>query len=35
MNQEKIKVSELVRLATEQKCQYIIVEKEKPVAVFQ
>ena len=29
MNQEKIKVSELVRLATEQKCQYIIVERSK------
>lgn len=29
MNQEKIKTSELIRLATEQKCQYIIVEKSK------
>ena len=29
MNQEKIRVSELVRLATEQKCQYIIVERSK------
>lgn len=29
MNQEKIKVSELVRLATEENCQYIIVERSK------
>lgn len=29
MNQEKIRVSELIRLATEQKCQYIILEKSK------
>lgn len=29
MNQEKVKVSELVRLATEENCQYIIIEKSK------
>lgn len=29
MNQEEIRISELVRLATEQKCQYIILEKNK------
>ena len=29
MNQEEIRISELVRLATEQKCQYIIIEKNK------
>ena len=29
MNQEKIRISELVRLATEHKCQYIIVERDK------
>ena len=29
MNQEEIRISELVRLATEQKCQYIILERNK------
>lgn len=29
MNGKEIKISELVRLATEQKCQYIIMEKDK------
>ena len=29
MNQEEIRISELVRLATEEKCQYIILEKNK------
>lgn len=29
MNQEEIRVSELVRLATEEKCQYIILERNK------
>ena len=29
MNQEEIRISELVRLATEQKCQYIILERSK------
>ena len=29
MNQDKIRISELVRLATEQKCQYIILERNK------
>ena len=29
MNQEEIRISELVRLATEHKCQYIIVESDK------
>ena len=29
MNQEEIRISELVRLATEHKCQYIIVERDK------
>lgn len=29
MNQEEIRISELVRLATEEKCQYIIVERNK------
>ena len=29
MNQEKIRISELVSLATEMKCQYIIVERKK------
>ena len=31
MNQEEIRVSELVRLATEQKCQYIILRKDKEI----
>ena len=31
MNQEEIRISELVRLATEQKCQYIILEKKKEI----
>lgn len=31
MNQEEIRVSELVRLATEQKCQYIILKKDKEI----
>ena len=31
MNQEEIRISELVRLATEQKCQYIILEKDKEI----
>ena len=29
MNQEKIRISELVSLATEENCQYIIVERKK------
>ena len=29
INQEEIRISELVRLATEQKCQYIILERDK------
>ena len=29
MNKEEIRISELVRLATEQKCQYIILERNK------
>ena len=29
MNQQEIRISELVRLATEEKCQYIILEKNK------
>jgi len=29
LNQEEIKISQLIRLATEYKCQYIIIEKEK------
>lgn len=29
INQEEIRISELVRLATEQKCQYIILERHK------
>lgn len=29
VNQEEIRISELVRLATEQKCQYIILERNK------
>ena len=31
MNQEEIRISELVRLATEEKCQYIILEKKKKI----
>jgi len=31
MNQQEIRISELVRLATENKCQYIILEKDKEV----
>ena len=31
MNQEEIRISELVRLATEEKCQYIILEKDKEI----
>lgn len=31
MNQQEIRISELVRLATEHKCQYIILEKDKEV----
>lgn len=31
MNQEEIRISELVRLATEHKCQYIILERDKEI----
>ena len=31
MNQEEIRISELVRLATEQKCQYIILKRDKEI----